>query len=71
MTCAGVLQPDPVTGAAPKYDSTDAYAGTFLTLVAEYAGPIRRAADVPADPGRAGRADAVADAIGATRGRRG
>ena len=36
-TCIGGPQPHPVTGARPKYDSTDAYAGTFLTLVAEYA----------------------------------
>lgn len=37
VTCEGTFQPHPVTGAVPKYDSTDAYAGTFLTLVAEYA----------------------------------
>jgi hypothetical protein len=67
LTCRGAAQPDPVTGEVPKYDSTDAYAGTFLTLVAEYA-----RAD-PAGRGwlgaagvRAGLA-AVADAIGATR----
>lgn len=36
-TCAGTYQPDPRTGEAPKYDSTDAYAGTFLSLIRHYA----------------------------------
>jgi len=36
-TCIGTYQPDPRTGKAPKYDSTDAYAGTFLSLVRHYA----------------------------------
>ncbi len=67
-TCVGTLQPHPVTGKRPKYDSTDAYAGTFLTLVAEYA-----RAD-PADHGflrsPAVRADleSIAGAVAATRG---
>jgi hypothetical protein len=37
VTCVGTYQPDPRTGEAPKYDSTDAYAGTFLSLVRHYA----------------------------------
>jgi len=37
VTCVGTYQPDPRTGEAPKYDSTDAYAGTFLSLVRAYA----------------------------------
>lgn len=37
LSCTGVFQPNPETGAVPKYDSTDAYAGTFLSLVKEYA----------------------------------
>jgi len=37
LSCTGVVQPNPETGAVPKYDSTDAYAGTFLSLVKEYA----------------------------------
>ncbi|MBV8997340.1 MAG: hypothetical protein JO287_27420 [Pseudonocardiales bacterium] len=36
-TCIGTYQADPRTGATPKYDSTDAYAGTFLSLVRHYA----------------------------------
>lgn len=66
--CTGFPQPHPVTGERPKYDSSDAYAGTFLSLVAVYA----RAN--PADHGYlrspAVRADLglVAGAVLATRG---
>ncbi len=63
-TCSGGPQVNPVTGASPTYDSTDAYAGTFLSLVAAYA---------RADPDATGflrparrDLDGVADAIGAT-----
>ncbi|HKS51154.1 MAG TPA: hypothetical protein VJS67_04735 [Pseudonocardiaceae bacterium] len=37
VTCIGTYQRDPRTGEAPAYDSTDAYAGTFLSLVRYYA----------------------------------
>jgi Pentapeptide repeats (8 copies) len=67
-TCLGAPQPHPITGERPKYDSTDAYAGTFLTLVAEYA----RANPVDHEFFRspAVRADLewIAEAVGATRG---
>lgn len=68
VTCEGAFQPHPVTGAVPKYDSTDAYAGTFLTLVAEYArAPTADRAYLASAPVRRDL-ELVADVIGATRG---
>ncbi|GEL25630.1 hypothetical protein PSU4_45840 [Pseudonocardia sulfidoxydans NBRC 16205] len=67
VTCAGRFQQRPGSPVVPTYDSTDAYAGTFLTLVAEYARAdpaAARALDTAAV--RAGLVR-VADAIGATR----
>ncbi|GAY09556.1 hypothetical protein [Pseudonocardia sp. N23] len=68
VTCAGRFQQRPGSPTVPTYDSTDAYAGTFLSLVAAYA----RAdpAGAPASLGTPAMRDGlrrVADAIGATR----
>lgn len=67
-TCIGAHQRHPLTGAVPKYDSTDAYAGTFLSLVADYAR--RNPADHAYLRTRKVRADleSVADVVAATRG---
>jgi hypothetical protein len=66
-TCRGTAQPDPVTGEVPKYDSTDAYAGTFLTLVAEYARTDPAGSAWLGSPAVRAGLDAVADAVVATR----
>lgn len=70
-TCSGVAQAHPVTGEWPKYDSTDAYAGTFLTLVAEYARTDAADREFLRSPAVRADLQLVADVIGATRGRSG
>lgn len=66
-TCVGTPQPHPGTGERPKYDSTDAYAGTFLSLVAAYARADPAGHDFLRAPAVRADLEAVADVIGATR----
>lgn len=65
-TCAGDVQTDPLTGTAPSFDSSDAYAGTFLSLVAAYARADPGAAVFLAAPAVREGLDSVAGAILAT-----
>lgn len=67
-TCTSTFQPHPVTGAVPKYDSTDAYAGTFLSLVAEYARVNPGDRSHLRAPGVRRDLDLVADVVEATTG---
>lgn len=66
VSCVGTRQRDPVTGVAPSYDSSDAYAGTFLTLVADYVRADPQGAAWIVDPRTQADLSAVADAITAT-----
>jgi hypothetical protein len=66
VSCVGTRRRDPVTGVATTYDSSDAYAGTFLTLVADYARADPQSAVWIADPRTQSELAAVADAIMAT-----
>lgn len=66
VTCASTFQRDPVTGDVPTYDSTDAYAGTFLTLVADWARTDQAAVDVLGTPQARADLEAVAGAVLAT-----
>jgi hypothetical protein len=67
VRCSGTPQRHPVTGERPKYDSTDAYAGTFLTLVTAYAQAAPGDRDLLRSPAVRVDLDAVADVVGATR----
>ncbi|HEY0812425.1 MAG TPA: hypothetical protein VGE11_04020 [Pseudonocardia sp.] len=66
VSCVGTRQRDPATGAATTYDSSDAYAGTFLTLVADYVRADPQSAAWIAEPQTQADLGAVADAIMAT-----
>lgn len=68
VTCVGRYQASPQTGAVPKYDSTDAYAGTFLTLVAEYARADPAGHDFLRSPEVGDALRVVAEVVGRTRG---
>jgi len=67
LTCAVRFQQRPGSPVVPTYDSTDAYAGTFLSLVAAYAraDPAGAPAHLTTPAVRTGL-DRVANAIGAT-----
>ncbi|MGD9990285.1 hypothetical protein [Pseudonocardia sp.] len=67
VTCAGRFQQRPGSTMVPTYDSTDAYAGTFLTLVTHYARADPAAARALDTPQLRAGLVRVADAIGATR----
>lgn len=67
VTCTGIYQPDPRTGIAPKYDSTDAYAGTFLSLVRHYAEANPADSAFLRSKRTTGDLELIADAITTTR----